>query len=553
MIRHTTFLTLFICTVFWSNFLFGADGLKFSLEKTVVQVNSIDSYQTSNYFEGSNETGSEQRFYFSVIETESLLSKQGSFTINGKSKKINFESNLSVSTMNWSSVFNGLRIYSFSVPANCFFKFEYHTQAQETIFLSNIQKSGINKASDFFYEMTLPANLEASFRHHEEKKSGHFILTNQDFLPGEERLFFLIHPKGAEPNTYFNDWFIKKTQNHDKLNTDYLPENLKALAGKGKSLDLAKACYEYVQSNIAYLDIENGLNALVPRQANETIRNKYGDCKDMAMLLHQLFQAFGFESYLAISKTSTKKDRYDFPSIAMANHMIVTLVWDNQFYFLDCTEKACLFGDPSLQILGTEAFLIQKKQYLDVPETLRFEPKLAFDYQFYLHEGKQPAYHLKMTFQEKFAMLFQRLNNLNDNSSSTQKVLNYLIPYAHQVDSSFTDQHQTTIYVSSVLPASYYNMVNNQQYIDLKCLPEMTRLMQVVYYDDSASFAADFTWTFDHLKFKPGFDAGKNISISQTGTQTAFNMHLTKENSGSRGNLVNYWKTYLLKPATFQP
>lgn len=555
MLKNTTFLITLLASLFAGGSTYGAEGLKFSLEKTVVLVQAVGIYQTTNYFEGSNETGTEQTFYFSVSETEKLISKQGTFTINGKSQKIKFESNLTVSTINWSSVFNGLRTYSFAVPANCLFKFEYQTTATELIFLTDIFKDGINDADDFFYEITLPENMEASFRHRTEKKSGHFVISSQDFLPEEERMYFLVHPKGMEPNDYFNAWFSEKIKDHENINPEYLPENIRNLAKKGKSLELAQACYEYVQENIVYLDIENGLNALVPRQANQTIQNKFGDCKDMAMLLHQLFRAFGFESYLTVSKTSVKKDVYDFPSIAMANHMIVSLVWDNKIIYLDGTEKQCLFGDPSLQILGTEAFLLGKQTdaYQNIPETLLYQPKVSFDYEFYLNASNQPAYRLKMNFREKFALVFAQLNNYSDNSETIRKAVNYLIPYSHKIDSSFTDKHQTSIYISCDLPTSYYNMVNDQKYIDLKCLPEINKLMHVLYSSDSARFAADLNFSFNHLKFKPGFDVNKGIDFESVNTQSKFNMHLTKENTGSKGALINYWKTYILKPATYLP
>lgn len=552
MIRNTTFLILFSIAFFCTSSVFGAKGLKFSLEKTVVLVNSIDSYQTSNYFEGSNETDVQQRFYFSVIETEKLISKQASVIVDGKTKKINLESNFTVSTINWGSVFNGIRTYTITVPPHCIFKIEYQTSAQETIFLSDIDKSGTHEADDFFYEVTLPANLEASFRHRTEKKSGRFVITNQDFRTNEERLYFLIHPKGSDPNTYFTDWFIKKTEGHEALNTNSLPQDLVALSKKGKSLELAKACFAYVQNNIQYLDIENGLNALIPRQANQTIINKYGDCKDMAMLLHQLFQTFGFESYLSISKTSSKKDTYDFPSIAMANHMIVSLVWENKLYFLDCTEQECLFGDPSMQILGTETFLIGKKeqQYQPVPATLQFQPKLSFEYRFYLNQQtKKPAYQLKMVFQEKFSLAFRHMNQYGNTPEKTGKIIDYLIPYAHTIDSTKSSEHETSFLISSDLPSSYFNLINNQYYIDLKCLPEITRMMEIAYNNDSARFNADFQLTFKNLKFKQTFDPSKGIDLQTNNAENTYILHLTPENSGSKGPLTSYWKTYLLKPA----
>lgn len=552
MIRNATFLILLTISFFCSQSVFGAKGLKFSLEKTVVLVNSIDSYQTSNYFEGSNETDVQQRFYFSVIETEKLVSKQASVIVDGKTKKINLESNFTVLTINWGSVFNGIRTYSFTIPPHCIFKVEYQTSAQETIFLSDIEKSGVHEAEDFFYDVTLPANLEASFRHRTEKKSGRFVITNQDFKENEERMYFLIHPKGSDPNAYFTNWFIKKTENHEALNTSALPQDLIELSKKGKSLELAKACFSFVKDNIQYLDIENGLNALVPRQANQTLQNKYGDCKDMSMLLHQLLKTFGFESYMSISKTSSKKDTYDFPSIAMANHMIVSLVWENKLYFLDCTEQECLFGDPSMQILGTETFLIGKKeqQYQPVPATLQFQPKLLLEYRFYLNDQtKKPAYQLKMSFREKFSLVLRHMNQYGNVQEKTGKIIDYLVPYAHTVDSMQSTEHETSFLISSDLPASYFNLINNQYYIDLKCLPELTRMMEITYTNDSALFNADFQLTFKQLKFKQVFDPSKGIDLQTNNTESTYTLHLTPENSGKKGPLANYWKTYLLKPA----
>ena len=108
MIKNTTHLILILASLFAGNEIYGAEELKFSLEKTVVSVNSLGSYQSSNYFEGSNETSTSKTFYFSISETEKLISKQGTFTINGRAQKIKFESNLTVSSINWGSVFNAV-------------------------------------------------------------------------------------------------------------------------------------------------------------------------------------------------------------------------------------------------------------------------------------------------------------------------------------------------------------------------------------------------------------------------------------------------------------
>jgi hypothetical protein len=548
MTKKIVFLALFISSFSWGN------ELKFSLEKTNVIVHSISSYESTDHLEGVNEADVPQTFYFSIAETEKLVSITGTYTLNGKAKKFNFSSDLSISTINWSSVFNGLRTYSFTIPGNAMFQFEYKTSSNETIFLSDVFKNGLNDATDFFYEIQLPIGLELSTRHRTDKRTGNVVFTNSDFKENETRIYYLIHPKGIDPSTYLNDWFLNRIQSQEPLNKQLLPADLLQLAAKGKSPELAKACFQYVQKEIQYLDIENGLNALIPRPANQTISNKYGDCKDMALLLHQLLTTFGFESYLSISKTSSKQDSFDFPSISMANHMIVSLHLNNEYYFLDATEKECSFGDPSLQIIGTEAFLIQRKEayFQVVPKELRFQPSATFDYFFRLNDGK-PSYTLTMKFTEKFNLLFQHLTKYNSADEKTKQIIGHLIPYAHQVDSVHSTEHETSLFISSTIPTSYFNQINNQCYLDLKALPDLNHIFNITFNEDSALFKADITMNFHNLKFKPAFNLEKGIDLKSSNADNNYIFHVTPENSGKKGELLTYWKSYILKPAIIQP
>ncbi|MNE61425.1 hypothetical protein D3C80_1566400 [compost metagenome] len=74
-------------------------------------------------------------------------------------------------------------------------------------------------------------------------------------------------------------------------------------------------------------------------------------------------------------------------------------------------------------------------------------------------------------------------------------------------------------------------------------------MMEVAYNNDSARFNADFQITFNQLKFKQTFDPSKGIDLETNGTENKYILHLTPENTGKKGPLTNYWKTYLLKPA----
>jgi hypothetical protein len=105
----------------------------------------------------------------------------------------------------------------------------------------------------------------------------------------------------------------------------------------------------------------------MPNSAAQTLRNKYGDCKDHALLLTQLLEAAGIEARLALVNTGSAL-RPGLPSLDQFNHMIVFVPSSKGGIFVDCTSKSAdLTGGPP-QGLATLQTLV-----LD-PEKPRLSP-----------------------------------------------------------------------------------------------------------------------------------------------------------------------------------
>jgi len=81
------------------------------------------------------------------------------------------------------------------------------------------------------------------------------------------------------------EWWKSLYQDKLQLNKevkDFVKELIKdATTDYGK----AKIVYEFVARNIRYVAIEYGESGHEPHYANEVFLNKYGDCKDQAILL----------------------------------------------------------------------------------------------------------------------------------------------------------------------------------------------------------------------------------------------------------------------------
>ena len=82
------------------------------------------------------------------------------------------------------------------------------------------------------------------------------------------------------------------------------------------------ALYQWVSKNIRYVVLYLGNGGLVPHSAQSIYKNRFGDCKDHAVLLETLLKAKGIKSSPALINAS---DAYTLPKLAVStpfNHVI---------------------------------------------------------------------------------------------------------------------------------------------------------------------------------------------------------------------------------------
>ncbi len=111
----------------------------------------------------------------------------------------------------------------------------------------------------------------------------------------------------------------------------------------------------YVRDTLSYAAIEFGMRGLIPNTANESIKNRYGDCKDHSVLMYQLLRAVGIPAKLVLANASTAVQP-DLPALGAFNHMITAIpaATKGEYDYIDCTNKymAPKFGVPPLHLAG---------------------------------------------------------------------------------------------------------------------------------------------------------------------------------------------------------
>ena len=545
------FLLCFPVLLFGQEQLDELDEFAVLRERTFIHVQSLEEYSTEHIIEGDNPSASEHKIAFSISQSSIVESLNVTTTSNGKTRKLNVDNNLTISTIDWSSFFSGNQTYILRIPANCSFTITYKTIDKETIFLTRLIKKGNYASSNCFYQFKLPVGLVLTTDVGNDYSGESIWFDSTSFAVDQEQLFYLIHPATTQVESYFSKWFEERVQEVTAMNPTQLPAELEVLNKSGDRTQLAAACFSYVQNAIRYVDIENGIHAILPRSCNETMENKYGDCKDMATLLHALYKQYGFESYLTISKTFIKKDTFDFPSIGLANHMIVSLKLNGKFIFLDATEDDCLFGDPSNQILGTEAFLIghSSNYFVQIPAILLYPPTV--DLKYTIRKTAANVYQLttELSVKGKSNQVFNQFSaNERSTTKKTIEYLSFLYPNSITMEESAITDTASRFVFTSYIPANLINEIGTQTYLDMSYLPDIQQLSLFFSGMQQPTYTTTYTLLFSGvLPSKPPLGL-ETVVVTSSVDALKMVFQINQQTLQATGDATKTWKSLVSKP-----
>jgi Transglutaminase-like superfamily/Domain of Unknown Function with PDB structure (DUF3857) len=138
-----------------------------------------------------------------------------------------------------------------------------------------------------------------------------------------------VYASTFKENTQLVEAYAKQS-NAKAIVTD----EVKALAtkiteGKTSTFDKAAAIHDWVRKNIRYVAVYLGNGGLVPHDIDWILKNRYGDCKDHALLLQTMLKAVGIEAVPVLINTTNEYVLAELP--IGFNHCIVFIPSLNLF------------------------------------------------------------------------------------------------------------------------------------------------------------------------------------------------------------------------------
>lgn len=132
----------------------------------------------------------------------------------------------------------------------------------------------------------------------------------------------------------------------------------KITAGCHTDMEKIRNTYAWVQQNIRYIAFEAGILGHRPDTPAEVLRKRYGDCKGMSLLLRTLLKAQGFDARLTdIGTIDIPYRMSEIATLASANHMICSLIYQGKTYYLDATNEYIPLEFIPGSIQGREAMI----------------------------------------------------------------------------------------------------------------------------------------------------------------------------------------------------
>jgi transglutaminase-like putative cysteine protease len=134
------------------------------------------------------------------------------------------------------------------------------------------------------------------------------------------------------------NWAVKLYNINDPL-TAALKHKIAEL-NSGSDETKILSTFHFVQDEIRYMGFEVGINSHKPNSPNKVFTQRFGDCKDKALLMCSMLHEMGIEAYPNLVNTNKTKALANWiPSPGSFNHVTVCVVLNNTQYWLDPTDS----------------------------------------------------------------------------------------------------------------------------------------------------------------------------------------------------------------------
>ncbi|MDD4183609.1 MAG: DUF3857 domain-containing protein, partial [Candidatus Omnitrophica bacterium] len=227
----------------------------------------------------------------------------------------------------------------------------------------------------------------------------------------------------------------------DKIVLNKEVKDFTALLIKGAKDDYEKAkrIYDFCSRNVRYVAVEYGESGYEPHYANDIFVNRYGDCKDKAILLVAMMKEAGLKAYPVLIPTrGIYQIQKDFPSVNF-DHAIAVLSYEGKLIFMDATASTVSFADIPLGDQERNVLVVLDDKYEIVTTPILDANSVTYELQIDIDKNEDAIINRKVTasgFLAAFQRYYLKYTHPDVIKADIQKRMVQISPFSKLIDYS---------------------------------------------------------------------------------------------------------------------
>lgn len=217
-----------------------------------------------------------------------------------------------------------------------------------------------------------------------------YVLTRQDITPFISKSqvvllqfpFYMLQSKKITLDTWedFAHWIHTISDDKMIVTPDIKKKAVELTASMKTKREKIGKIYDYVRNNVRYVQAYLKDGGFVPHSADSIFKNKFGDCKDYAVLIITMLKAINIEACYTLVLLDEDGWNTDQVINSQFNHAIVFVPDEKEPMWLDGTSNALILGEPPQAIVNKYALIIGKsvidKHTTESKKSVKEEPQL---------------------------------------------------------------------------------------------------------------------------------------------------------------------------------
>ncbi|MBN2724050.1 MAG: DUF3857 domain-containing protein [Deltaproteobacteria bacterium] len=140
------------------------------------------------------------------------------------------------------------------------------------------------------------------------------------------------------------------------INSEILNLQKKITQGAVTRKEKIRKIHSWIQKNIRYVSLMFGMHSYLPYSFDEIYNRKFGDCKDITLMMILMLRSAGIKAWPAAVRTRTLgKISYTVPSLAHFDHSIIYLPETDEW--IDTTVRGLLYPRTPAYIQGSKGLV----------------------------------------------------------------------------------------------------------------------------------------------------------------------------------------------------